>query len=88
MDNDKAQEHISDVTGEGVSNCCGAKVYSPSGDWAICFDCKEHCDIVEEETEEPITVMDSFRKVQESAKKLEQLISEPIHLYGTERKNS
>ena len=29
-----------------MSNCCSARVYSPTGDWAICMDCKEHCEAV------------------------------------------
>lgn len=32
---------------QGLSNCCSAKVYADIG---ICADCKEPCDIVEEET--------------------------------------
>lgn len=36
---------IEDMMG-GTSSCCGAAVYT---DWGICSDCKEHCDIVEEE---------------------------------------
>lgn len=43
---EKAHEIIEDVMGEGASNCCGARVYSPSGDWAICMDCKEYCSVV------------------------------------------
>lgn len=37
--NDKNEELLNDATAEGVSNCCGAKVYMPD----ICSDCKEHC---------------------------------------------
>lgn len=48
-DNEKSHEHIEDGMGSGASNCCGAKVYSPSGDWAICTDCKEYCEVVEDE---------------------------------------
>ena len=33
---------------EGMSNCCGAKVYSDIG---ICSDCKEHCEVVKDEEE-------------------------------------
>ena len=29
-----------------VSDCCSAGVYAPTDDWAICLDCKEHCDPV------------------------------------------
>lgn len=29
-----------------VSDCCGAKVYAPANDWAICMDCKEACDAI------------------------------------------
>ncbi len=31
---------------EGLSNCCGARVYQDMG---ICADCKEHCDLITEE---------------------------------------
>lgn len=31
----------------GESSCCGAKVYSDLG---ICTDCKEHCDVISEES--------------------------------------
>lgn len=48
MDEDKQREFIEDAIGEGMSNCCSARVWSPSGDWAICTDCKEHCDVVKE----------------------------------------
>lgn len=36
----------------GMSSCCSAAVYT---DWGICSDCKEHCDIVEEENEDSTT---------------------------------
>ena len=39
---------IEDMKG-GSSSCCGAQVYTDLG---ICSDCKEHCDIVEDEDEE------------------------------------
>jgi len=29
----------------GVSNCCGAEVYTDMG---ICSDCKEHCELINE----------------------------------------
>lgn len=32
-----------------LSNCCSSLVYSPSNDWAICLDCKEQCDTINEE---------------------------------------
>ncbi len=33
-----------------MSNCCGAPVYNPGGnDMGICSECKEHCEIEEEE---------------------------------------
>lgn len=35
---DRQQELIDDVTEDGESNCCGAKVI-----WGICMDCREHC---------------------------------------------
>ncbi len=34
----------------GSSSCCGAPVYTDMG---ICSDCKEHCDIVEDDDECP-----------------------------------
>ena len=34
---------------EGLSSCCGAKVYLDIG---ICSDCKEHCDVEEPEPDE------------------------------------
>jgi hypothetical protein len=67
---DKNQEHLSDAMGEGVSNCCGARCYNPSGDpdSAICMDCKEHCS--EEQEEE---VPREFSKEQQKIiSKLEQ----------------
>lgn len=50
---DKQQEHLIDAKGEGVSNCCGAAVYNPSGnpDDAICRDCKEPCSEVTDEND-------------------------------------
>lgn len=48
MDNEKMRELLSDVTGEGSSNCCGAAVYE-LGDTYICKDCKEHCEIEKDE---------------------------------------
>lgn len=42
---DKMTELLNDATLEGVSSCCGAKVYQ--GD--ICAECREHCDAVTEE---------------------------------------
>jgi len=33
-----------------VSNCCGATIYENTD---ICSDCKEHCDVQEEDPEEP-----------------------------------
>jgi hypothetical protein len=44
---DHDQEMLDDITGEGVSNCCGAKVYK-QGDAVLCTDCKEFCEEVEE----------------------------------------
>ena len=41
IDNDKISEYLSDITMDGYSDCCGAKVYEPD----ICSACKEHCDI-------------------------------------------
>ena len=46
MNDDKAHELIDDVTGSGMSNCCGAKVYAPTDEWGICMECKEHCEMV------------------------------------------
>lgn len=40
-------EHIKDLEQDGVSNCCGAKVYLD-----ICQDCKEHCEVVKEGKED------------------------------------
>lgn len=34
-----------------MSSCCSARVFSPDGDWAICLDCKEYCDAVDENDE-------------------------------------
>jgi hypothetical protein len=49
---DKESKLLSDVISDDkVSNCCGAKVYAPTDDWAICMDCKEHCDAVSEEVD-------------------------------------
>lgn len=48
---DKSQEHLSDVTGEGYSSCCGAGVYE-FGDSYMCMDCKEWCDMETEEEDE------------------------------------
>lgn len=34
----------------GVSNCCGAPVYNPgNNETGVCKECKEHCEIEEEE---------------------------------------
>tara|TARA_R110000751_G_scaffold78796_1_gene159024 strand:+ start:14723 stop:14842 length:120 start_codon:yes stop_codon:yes gene_type:complete len=33
---------------EGESNCCGACVYENTD---ICADCKEHCEVIDEEDE-------------------------------------
>lgn len=41
---------IDNVTTEKVSDCCSAPVYAPTDTWAICMDCKEHCDAVEEQS--------------------------------------
>ena len=49
MDEDKIREFINDAVGEGMSSCCGANVWSPSGEWAICTDCKEYCDVIKDE---------------------------------------
>ncbi len=46
MITDKQQELLNDITTSGESNCCGAKVYSPSDEWAWCTGCNEYCDIV------------------------------------------
>lgn len=37
-----------DMFEPGSSNCCGARVYLNG----ICADCKEHCEVVEDEEEE------------------------------------
>ena len=34
-------------SGDLVSSCCSANVYSPTKDWAQCTDCKEYCDVVD-----------------------------------------
>ena len=35
---------------DGTSDCCGAPVYNPGGnETGICSDCKEHCEIEEED---------------------------------------
>lgn len=41
---------ISDLTAAGMSHCCSASVYDPSGEEVegICADCKEHCSIIKE----------------------------------------
>jgi hypothetical protein len=36
-------EKLIDVEGVGVSNCCGAKVYAPTSEWAICKECNDYC---------------------------------------------
>lgn len=42
-------EHIQDVIpNDRFSNCCGAKVYQPTPEWAMCLSCKEYCDTYEE----------------------------------------
>lgn len=40
---------INDITADGVSDCCSAKVT----EWGVCFECKEHCGIVDEEEDMP-----------------------------------
>lgn len=30
-----------------ISDCCSADVYAPTEDWAICMDCKKHCDVID-----------------------------------------
>lgn len=48
--NDKSRELLSDVIpSDYESDCCGALVYAPTDDWAICMDCKEHCDAIKVE---------------------------------------
>ncbi len=50
---DEQSEHLNDgLRSDLASNCCGASVWSPSGDWAICLDCKEHCEAVNDEPED------------------------------------
>lgn len=39
-----------------ISDCCSAKVYAPTNDWAICLDCKEHCDVVENSPQEKLII--------------------------------
>jgi len=43
-ENDKFYDNLADITADGVSSCCSAKVYLD-----ICADCKEHCEVVNEE---------------------------------------
>lgn len=31
------------------SSCCGARVYAPTDDYALCMDCHEPCDAIEVE---------------------------------------
>lgn len=43
---EKAEEYLADGMVEGVSGCCGAKVYNPGNDeCGVCMDCKDHCSI-------------------------------------------
>ena len=37
--------NLVDMSVEGMSNCCGAKVYEPD----ICSQCKEHCEVENED---------------------------------------
>jgi hypothetical protein len=43
--NEVNTEHLSDIKGWGVSNCCGAGTY---GDNLICEECGEHCGRVQD----------------------------------------
>lgn len=40
-----------DFIADGMSECCSASVYDPSGEdiEGICSDCKEHCSVIKEE---------------------------------------
>lgn len=42
---------VTDLYAEGMSSCCSATVYDPSGEniEGVCKDCGEHCSIVQEE---------------------------------------
>lgn len=44
---DKSVELLSDVMSDGISNCCGARVYDPSGEGeGICKACGESCEVI------------------------------------------
>lgn len=44
----------------GESGCCGAKVYYLDGEFGICADCEEHCNIISKES---IQIRDSIAQI-------------------------
>jgi hypothetical protein len=49
---DRDIELLCEIKGLGVSNCCGAGVIDYQNGYFLCTDCKEYCDIINNEDNE------------------------------------